>query len=96
MRIVQLGEERPIDKASFTATARTEWSGAKDAYLDAARHMNSLLTLLHEPGSDGRVRVTGRVTGALYTAKQLRDAADAMITALDEIVRAGKRVEGDT
>jgi len=39
-----------------------------------------------------QVKVSGRVTGALYEAKRLREDVDKVIGALDEIVRAGKRV----
>ena len=90
MRLIKVGEERPIDRATFTDTAQDQWRSAKDAFLSAHGKMNSLMDLLHKPG---QVKVAGRVTGALYEAKRLRDDVDALIVALDEIVRAAKRVE---
>lgn len=90
MRVIKLGDDRPIDRLTFTDVAQAEWRGAKAAYLDAHRRMHSLMDLLHKPGA---VKVAGRVTGALYEAKQLRDDVDRIIEALDEIVRAGKRVD---
>lgn len=90
MRLIPLGEERPIDKLEFTDIAQTEWRAAKDAYLSAHQRMNALMDLLHKPG---QVKVSGRVTGAAYTAKQLRDDVDRMIVALDDIVRAGRQVK---
>lgn len=88
MRLIPLGEERPIDRATFADTAQAEWRTAKDAWLAANRHMDQIAGLLFKAG---QVKVSGQVTGALYTAKQLRDDVDRVIDALDEIVRAGRK-----
>lgn len=90
MRIVPLEPEKPIARGEFTDLAQGQWKEVKAAYANAHRRLSSLFDLIHKPG---QVKVYGRVTGALYEAKQLRSDVDALIVALDEIVRAGRRVE---
>lgn len=89
MKLIQLGDDQPIDRLAFTDVAATEWQTAKDAYLDAHHRMHSLMTLLHKTR---HVSVSGQVTAAAYEAKRLREDVDRLIVALDEIVSAARRL----
>lgn len=91
-RLTPVRDQPPafITADEFPDIAREQWSAAKDAYAEAFKDVSSLHYLLHKPG---QVRVSGTVTGALATAKRLRDEADRMVIAFDAIVQAGNRVK---